>query len=409
MVDYLHQRGIGVILDWVPAHFPADAHGLAYFDGTHLYEHADPRQGLHPDWGTLDLQLRPQRGPQLPDLQRPVLARQVSHRRPARGRRRLDALPRLLAQARRVDAQPVRRPREPGGHRLPATLQRARLRQLSRTSQTIAEESTAWPMVSRPTYLGGLGFGFKWDMGWMHDTLALLRARPDPPQVPSQRAHLPHAVRLHRELRPAAVARRSGPRQRLAAVARCPATTGRSSPTCGCCSAICTPTGQETAVHGRRVRPAAASGTTTPASTGTCSTIRRTPACQQLGARPEPLYRARARPARAATASPPASSGSMQRRRAEHPELSAQGQVAAAMSSWWCATSRRCRARTTGSACRAAATGTSCSTATRTITAAAAWATSAASSAAESHHGRPNALQIILPPLGVLFFKGVPF
>ena len=126
-VDTLHQAGIGVILDWVPSHFPTDAHGLAQFDGTHLYEHADPRQGFHPDWNSLDLQLRPQRGPRLPAVERAVLARRVPHRRPARRRRRLDALPRLLAQGRRVDPEPLRRAREPRGDRVPAPAERVGL------------------------------------------------------------------------------------------------------------------------------------------------------------------------------------------------------------------------------------------------------------------------------------------
>ena len=94
---YLHQHGIGVILDWVPSHFPSDEHGLAFFDGTHLYEHADPQQGFHPDWNSCDLQLRPQRGARVPAVERAVLARPLPHRRPARRRGRLDAVSRLRA------------------------------------------------------------------------------------------------------------------------------------------------------------------------------------------------------------------------------------------------------------------------------------------------------------------------
>ena len=100
LVDALHQAGIGVIVDWVPAHFPKDEWALARFDGTPLYEHPNPRRGEHPDWGTLRLQLRPHGGPQLPGRQRAVLARGVPHRRAAGRRGRLDALPRLLARGR---------------------------------------------------------------------------------------------------------------------------------------------------------------------------------------------------------------------------------------------------------------------------------------------------------------------
>ena len=132
LVNYLHEQGIGVILDWVPGHFPRDAHALGQFDGTALYEHADPRQGTQPDWGTLRLQLRPQRGAQLPHRQRALLARGVPHRRPARGRGGLDALPRLQPQAWRVGAQPLGRPRERGGHLLPARAQRHRAPQVPR-------------------------------------------------------------------------------------------------------------------------------------------------------------------------------------------------------------------------------------------------------------------------------------
>ena len=171
LIDYLHQHGIGVILDWVPAHFPRDEHGLGYFDGTHLYEHADPRQGFHPDWGTLHLQLRPQRGRNFL-ISNALFWLDKYHIDGLR----VDAVASMLyldysRKDGRVDPQPVRRPREPGGHRLPAPAQRDGLRASIPDVQTIAEESTAWPMVSRPTYLGGLGFGLKWDMGWMHDTL----------------------------------------------------------------------------------------------------------------------------------------------------------------------------------------------------------------------------------------------
>ena len=170
LVDCCHRAGIGVIVDWVPAHFPKDAHGLDFFDGTALYEHADPRKGEHARLGHADLQLRAQRSAFVSDLERAVLAEGVSHRRPARGRRGVHAVSGLLAQGGRVDSQSVRRQREPGSHRFPAPLQRAGAHRCP-GAFTIAEESTAFPGVSRPVYLNGLGFTMKWNMGWMHDML----------------------------------------------------------------------------------------------------------------------------------------------------------------------------------------------------------------------------------------------
>ena len=177
LVDYLHQHDIGVILDWVPSHFPNDEHGLGYFDGTHLYEHGDPRQGIHPDWNSFIFNY---------------------------GRHEVKSflhssalfwLDRYHADGLRVDAVASMLYRDYGrkeGEWIPnqyggrenleaiAFLRRFNeaVYQESSGVQTVAEESTAWPMVSRPTYLGGLGFGFKWDMGWMHDTLEYMTKDP---------------------------------------------------------------------------------------------------------------------------------------------------------------------------------------------------------------------------------------
>jgi 1,4-alpha-glucan branching enzyme len=145
------------------------------FDGSCLYEYADPREGFPPGLEHPDLQLRPHRSAQLPGRQRAVLDRALRRRRPARRRRRLHALPRLQPQGRRMDPQRARRAREPGGHRLPQALNEV-LGGECPQAITLAEESTAFPAVSRPTWAGGLGFHYKWNMGWMHDTLKYLRA-----------------------------------------------------------------------------------------------------------------------------------------------------------------------------------------------------------------------------------------
>ena len=177
LVDHLHQEGIGVILDWVPSHFPRDEHGLGFFDGTHLYEHADPRRGLHPDWDSFIFNYG----------RHEVRSFLISSalfwldRYHADGLR-VDAVASMLyLDFSRRDGEWL--PNEYGGRENLEAI--AFLRRLNEAVyrfhpdvQTVAEESTAWPMVTRPTYLGGLGFGMKWDMGWMHDTLSYFSHDP---------------------------------------------------------------------------------------------------------------------------------------------------------------------------------------------------------------------------------------
>jgi 1,4-alpha-glucan branching enzyme len=170
LVELLHQNGIGVILDWVPSHFPTDEHGLAYFDGTHLFEHADPRQGFHPDWGSLIFNFG------RPEVRSFLTASAMLWL----DKFHVDGI-RVDAVASMLYLDYSRKAGEwiPNVHGGRDNLEAIDfLRRLNSDIyddfpdvQTIAEESTSWPMVSRPTYLGGLGFGLKWDMGWMHDTL----------------------------------------------------------------------------------------------------------------------------------------------------------------------------------------------------------------------------------------------
>ncbi len=176
-VDHLHQKGIGVIMDWVPAHFPKDSHSLAWFDGTALYHHLDPRQGEHRDWGTLVF-----------NYGRYEVANFLINSG-------LFWLDKYHIDGLRVDAVAsmlyLDYSREPGQwipNRFGGNENLEAVEFLKRFNQvvysyypdtfTIAEESTAWPMVSRPTYLGGLGFGYKWNMGWMNDTLRYFSKDP---------------------------------------------------------------------------------------------------------------------------------------------------------------------------------------------------------------------------------------
>jgi 1,4-alpha-glucan branching enzyme len=177
LVDYLHQHGIGVILDWVPSHFPSDEHGLAFFDGTHLYEHADSRQGFHPDWKTYIFNYG----------RSEVRSFLMSSAMFWLDKYHVDGL-RVDAVASMLYLDYSRKqgewiPNKFGGREnLDAIDFLRRFNQEVYKEhpdiQTTAEESTSWPMVSRPVYLGGLGFGMKWDMGWMHDTLEYFRNDP---------------------------------------------------------------------------------------------------------------------------------------------------------------------------------------------------------------------------------------
>ena len=176
-VDYLHRRGIGVILDWVPAHFPNDEHALGYFDGTHLYEHPDPKQGFHPDWNTFIF-----------DFGRPEVANfLIANALFWLDKYHIDGL-RVDAVASMLYRDYSRKagewvPNQYGGRENLEAI--SLLRRVNERVHadfpdvlTIAEESTAWPMVSRPTDIGGLGFDLKWDLGWMHDTLSYLEKDP---------------------------------------------------------------------------------------------------------------------------------------------------------------------------------------------------------------------------------------
>ncbi len=177
LVDILHQNEIGVILDWVPSHFPSDEHSLAFFDGTHLYEHADPRQGVHPEWNSYIFNYsRPEVRSFL--LSSALYWLGLYH---ADGLR-VDAVASMLyLDYGRKAGEWI--PNEHGGRENLAAV--SFLRRLNEEVyrrhpdvQTIAEESTSWPLVSRPPYFGGLGFGYKWDMGWMHDTLEYMAQDP---------------------------------------------------------------------------------------------------------------------------------------------------------------------------------------------------------------------------------------
>ncbi len=177
LVDHLHQNGIGVVLDWVPSHFPNDEHGLGYFDGTHLYEHADPQKGFHPDWKSFIFNYGRS------EVRSFLLSSAMFwlDKYHVDGLR-VDAVASMLYLDYSRKAGEWVPNRYGGNENLEAIDFLRRFNQEAYAAhpdiQTIAEESTAWPMVSRPVPAGGLGFGLKWDMGWMHDTLRYMRQDP---------------------------------------------------------------------------------------------------------------------------------------------------------------------------------------------------------------------------------------
>jgi len=177
LVDCLHQNGIGVIMDWAPGHFPRDDHGLSYFDGTHLYEHADPRQRDHGDWGTLIFNFgRREVGNYL--LSSALFWLEMYHLDGLR----VDAVASMLYNDYSRDGDGWIPNQFGGRENLEAVAFLKRLNEVVYHEHPdiimSAEESTAWPMVSRPTYVGGLGFGLKWNMGWMHDMLDYMTNDP---------------------------------------------------------------------------------------------------------------------------------------------------------------------------------------------------------------------------------------
>ncbi len=177
LIDYLHGQGIGVILDWVPSHFPSDEHGLGFFDGSHLFEHADARKGFHPDWNSFIFNYGRN------EVQSFLISSALFwlDKYHVDGFR-VDAVASMLyLDYSRKSGEWI--PNQYGGNENLEAI--AFLRRFNEEVHanfphilTIAEESTAWPMVSRPTYTGGLGFDMKWDMGWMHDTLEYMSKDP---------------------------------------------------------------------------------------------------------------------------------------------------------------------------------------------------------------------------------------
>ena len=278
-IDLCHQNDIGVLIDWVPAHFPRDGHGLRQFDGTALYEHADPRRGEHRDWGTLIFNYG----------RHEVRNFLISNALFWLDKYHIDGL-RVDAVASMLYLDYSREagdwlPNEFGGRENLQAI--SFLKELNEQAHlqfpgvlTIAEESTAWPSVSRPTYLGGLGFSLKWNMGWMNDTIRYMRHEPIHRKYHHDELTFSLIYAFHENfvlpLSHDEVVHGKG-----SLLDQMPGDLWQKFANLRLLYQLhVDASGQEALVHGRRFRRSGTSGTSTPACNGTCCNGRRTRACR---------------------------------------------------------------------------------------------------------------------------------
>ena len=376
LVDRLHQADIGVILDWVPSHFPTDEFALGYFDGTHLFEHADPRQGFHPDWSSFIFNYS-RKEVQSFLLSSALFWLETYHIDGIR----VDAVASMLyLDYSRKEGEWI--PNQWGGNENVEAIDF--LRRLNTEIyaaypdvQTFAEESTAWPMVSRPAYIGGLGFGFKWDMGWMNDTLRYMSEEPVNRKYHHDqltfRSVYAFAENYCMPLSHDEVVHGKG-----ALLDKMPGDDWQRRANLRLLWGTCSPSPARSCSSWAASSDRNASGTTTSAWTGTSSRTRGTPGCSG-GCPTSPACTGANRHCTSWTRTPRASSGST------HPTGSRAssrtcGAVAGRVTCWWPATSRRCPGTTTGSGSRTPGSGASSRTPTPRSTAAPARATWEASS-----------------------------